>query len=136
MKLCEVIFFHQVSWGSDKKCGFSINGQFLNVSHFFYSDFKCYCHHQTKMHEDLSSRCDDSYCYLPIPTYVKTKQKLQKTMLKKHYIPFFCSVEETKMNKNKILVACDSRQKIWWQMSEILDLISFLSWLVLFQLRV
>ena len=32
-------YFHQVSWGSDKKCGFYINGQFLNVSCFLSSDF-------------------------------------------------------------------------------------------------
>ena len=28
-------FFHQVSWGLDKKCGFFTNGQFLSVSGFF-----------------------------------------------------------------------------------------------------
>ena len=27
-------YFHQVSWGLDKKCGFFFNGQFLNVSCF------------------------------------------------------------------------------------------------------
>ena len=27
-------YFHQVSWGLDKKYGFFTNGQFLNVSHF------------------------------------------------------------------------------------------------------
>ena len=33
--------FPQVSWGWDKKCRFCINGQFLNVSRFFSSDFSC-----------------------------------------------------------------------------------------------
>ena len=28
-------YFHQVSWGLDKNCGFSTNGQFLRVSGFF-----------------------------------------------------------------------------------------------------
>ena len=28
--------FHQVSWGSDKKCGFLTNGQFLGVGPFFW----------------------------------------------------------------------------------------------------
>ena len=32
-------YFHQVSWRLDKKCGFFINGQFLNMSRFFSSDF-------------------------------------------------------------------------------------------------
>ena len=40
MKLFEITnswgnYFHQVSWGEDKKVDFLINGQFLNVSHFF-----------------------------------------------------------------------------------------------------
>ena len=28
-------YFHQVSWGLDKKCGFLTNGQFLDVGPFF-----------------------------------------------------------------------------------------------------
>ena len=44
MKLCENEkswgdYFHQVSWRSDKRCEFFINGNFFNVSRFFYSDF-------------------------------------------------------------------------------------------------
>ena len=33
-------YFHQVSWGLDKKFGFLTDGQFLNLSRSFPSDFK------------------------------------------------------------------------------------------------
>ena len=33
-------YFHQVSWGLNKKCGFFTNGQFLSLCQFFPSDFR------------------------------------------------------------------------------------------------
>ena len=36
-------YFHQVSWGLDKNCGFFINGQFLNVSPFFVPHLRKVC---------------------------------------------------------------------------------------------
>ena len=47
--------FHKVSWGSDKKCRFFINGQFLNVS-FFYSDLRRESQKQRKCTANIYSQ--------------------------------------------------------------------------------
>ena len=55
-------YFHQFSWGLDKKCGFLTNGQFLNVSPFFDPDFRFNLHYSHHMSYDEIQFQHKMYC--------------------------------------------------------------------------
>ena len=88
-----VDYFHQVSWGLNKNCGFFINGQLFNVCDFFLT-------------QSLFAVCGISFC----STYLLTGLSVSRYQAKLN-----------RCLRYKWLILCSHLCKWWLEFREIIE---------------